>query len=229
MVGPSCGSCGSPDVRKLSAIVGEGTWTSTSTTNGVGLAVGSHGGGALGVGTASTSHSGSTALARRLAPPARPAPPFPLALAGAAISGLLAGIFYLSGGMMWKSVGWPLFVAFVVLAPLAAWRWTVLQKKQKENEAVWQDQTARWQLLWYCAKCDSVSDATGGSSVSARDLQRQLAVRGSQPRSSVPSAKSVGLAAHRDVMNLRAPTTCNLALPFGKASRSATPPISSSR
>lgn len=174
VAGPSCGSCGNGEVRKLSAITSAGSWTGVSDTEGVGVAFGLDGGAAIGVGSASTTHAGATALARLLAPPRRPQAGSPIAVAAAVVVGMLTGVFYVAGGMMWKACGSGLLTMLVVLVPLAFWRSVVSWKRQTHADAVWREQTARWQQLWYCAKCHSVSNPDTGKAAAAQEYRGAL-------------------------------------------------------
>jgi hypothetical protein len=183
MAGPACAGCGSGDIKKLAAIVSGGTWSGRSETDAGGVAFGTDGSTAIGVGGASTSHAGGTALARTLAPPRRPGPAGTgrvLLAAGAlgAVFSLLTWGITSQGDRQTRQTWAPILVVAIVatLGAVALAIAAFAKDKVRLRAATedWEELVSRWQQLWYCDKCHSVSDLVKGKAVPAQAYREVL-------------------------------------------------------
>jgi hypothetical protein len=167
-----CAACGKDDAQKISAVVGAGTWSGSSQTVGTGMAYGVKSGLAVGVGVATTSHQGSTALAQLLAVPEYPMPPSAWAKIPAMLGGGLAFLILLtmwsSGEDDWRSHALLTVVGVTLLLVVAARVRDIRAKAKFEPRAEeWRRRVTKWQELIYCARCHEVTDPTSGHSAPA--------------------------------------------------------------
>ena len=157
-----CPKCGSGDLKRLSVIVSEGTYTETSETTGV-VAGGGASTGGLGAGggtvSTTTTTTGKSQLAQRFAPPQKKSPfktvfagLFVSPLAGFALGGIVDGGLGASsavaGGVaLFSMVG--VFVLFVRNAlAQAAWN-------RDELPGLF----AHWERSFHCGRCGEVFEA----------------------------------------------------------------------
>ena len=175
----TCPKCGQADaVRKVSALIADGTWASEST--GLALGISENSPELMAVVGSSISRS---ELAARLAPPRKPARPHGHGWAIAYGLGRFAlvafvGLLLVSGVL----ISFPLFintysqtpllilipVAFVVCYMVSAFWWMVrsslhdVQDRNTEQEGyagklkAWQRRASQWNELYYCARDDGV-------------------------------------------------------------------------
>lgn len=161
----ACPCCTNIGVQKVSAIVRSGTWSGSST--GVSLAYGSTSDGhsASAIGNSFTQSSGATGLASALAPPPRPT------VGGTAWVGTVLQVF----GVLSSVAGLAVIATglsvqgglFLILGLACLYRgWTVSQSMLEAVRspaygaqlAQWERMMQRWDQLYYCAKCDTVSN-----------------------------------------------------------------------
>jgi amino acid transporter len=130
--------------------------------------------------------SGATALASMLAPPVQPTlPPWHnwLIFAACAPLSLALGVLVI-WGIVESAVDFavlvilglclpvPLAVASIYSLRLALWR-----TRWPAAHAEWQRQISIWQRLYYCGRCDSVTDPATGNAVVAPSWPMLLAVQ----------------------------------------------------
>lgn len=178
----ACPHCRRADrVEKVSAIVGAGTVTGTSTGGGtsVGYTAGAHPRPVLVDTTTTTTTTTRSALAQRLAPPAPPSLPEPawtylggcglLALGFVCLSAAIPTLVYLLGGSP-HFVGTLLVLVglWVGLAFLYRRKWVERSGEERafmaRNTPLFEQAQTTWQGLYYCQRCDGVF-APGGSFV----------------------------------------------------------------
>lgn len=169
-----CPVCGNQDVQKVAAINESGTWEGSS------VSVGRFGGTALSGGTVSqASHSGSTRLARLLAPPRKPAVVTPLSILVVLFLtwAFLFSAFVVpaetfdSGSLHVLSIVSLISLTLLIASVIGL---IILWMLKKEDRAQHPSKLATWERLLYCAKCHSVYDPQTSQSVPARQIQTIL-------------------------------------------------------
>lgn len=138
----NCPKCSSDNTQRISSIVEAGTTTTKGRTTSVGSAYGS---GGLGVGSSvgSINATSKTALAEKLARPAKK-PVISLYIAIVAIAWFtLAGV---------TAVGyWILLIA----APLSWFVFSMAGKNKIHNREVFPELISSWENGFYCHRCDT--------------------------------------------------------------------------
>ena len=121
-------------------------------------------------GATASQTQGVSGLARQLAPPPCPQYTTPaLCVAAVLLGGLTGGLWLFDymmssggggnaahGAFVWLIVGFSL-----VTAGLAFPAWTAAQTQREKHQAAmerWQEQTGRWNQLFYCGRCDQAFD-----------------------------------------------------------------------
>jgi len=164
-----CRSCQNENVQMLKAIYAAGSWESVTTTRAGGMAFGSDGSMAMGLGEARSMHSGSSYLAQRLAPPPRPTFTPPRIITVAIVLLMLSGLSWVGSIFMemngsgaparWTAVGFVL--AAVLTVPSILRNWAANSRLLAEEIRSWERNVAIWQTLLYCSRCDSISSPSG--------------------------------------------------------------------
>lgn len=187
-----CPVCGNQNVQKVSAISQSGTWTESSSwvenakwqsnstgatagpihsKNGDAFAFGVTGSHNVGAGTTSGfgTTSGSTTLAAMLAPPPRPVQETPTDSSGCAG---FCGVILLIIFVFWQSHTLSDTVACLLAALPALGVWSTISQNQEaaksakdgypELVATWERKMARWNRLFFCARCGHVYEPESG-------------------------------------------------------------------
>ena len=156
-----CPSCESENVRRLSAVWEEGSYSETtvarSSTKGSSDV---WGGGQMGYaqtrqsGTTRSTTTGMTALAERARPPELVRPFFD----GMRLLGMGAGGIFLGGLIIAAATSDP--VAFTLMAAASAWLvWYVVNRARRGlafNRNDYPSLRERWERSWWCAKCGEI-------------------------------------------------------------------------
>lgn len=160
----ACPVCGDESsVQKVSAIVLAGTSTHAyvGTWAGSGYTFGEGGGPSVLGGTTTLEGGSQTALSRSLSPPAEPTAAFRpgfWAVAALIIGGL--GVFGSCNGSGFEGEYYGLWIIVTVVAGCFLYDKWKGYERQKQAAAVqrptWERAMARWQVLFYCFRCDRV-------------------------------------------------------------------------
>jgi len=146
---PACLRCQNEAIQAVNGLIRAGTWSSAT----YGTALAADNGGGVSVGIAEFQSSGASNLAQVLSPPARPAGnylPAMIALLGA-VAGIPWALLVVNSTVLAQSMAGLGVVAFVVL---------LIRQRRAHQRAVtdWVAKAARWASLFYCSRCNSVSD-----------------------------------------------------------------------
>lgn len=179
-----CVVCANEDVRKISAIYNEGTWTQTSRGS-----YDEHDMGKGGIlpqryGSVRTTTSGSSDLARMLAPPARPRQnslPSCMFL-WIILAGIVAFVWtsialYWSNARTWLNAitWWIICGALGYYAVNKDLKTAPAQQQTAANAlARWQEAMQRWDRLFYCPRCDNVYFPETNISLAASRMKELL-------------------------------------------------------
>lgn len=151
-----CGSCGSEQVQRVSAIVSGGSWSGTS--EGHAVAIGAVGDAFLGAVSASrVEHQGGTTLAQTLSPPPAPAPSQVLLfmVATAVVAGVVSFLAYYMEAQL---LGFLAAVAAVACLVFGV-RWGMRSANEHRHALErWGILVRRWELFLYCGRCHSVTE-----------------------------------------------------------------------
>ena len=189
----ACAACRNPAIQKVSGLHTGGIWSAEA--NGLGLGYGRTFGGQSFT-TVSTSHTvsaGGTSLAQALAPPQKPQS-FQTKAENIVIGGtLVAFLIWLIGWFVvvdsFSGIPVPVYIlvaSAATLVPLAAIPSALkANREQKATMLVllgrWQRAMRHWDQLYYCSRCDRVSNPQTGQhapSAAVSGLWRQDILEG---------------------------------------------------
>jgi hypothetical protein len=177
-----CPNCQNEDIEKVSAVYNQGTWSSSSSGTRFGVRRDKRGRPVIVNEPFTEQTKGATRLAEMLAPPAEP---FNIGALMVLLfcSGLLFFLWLASAMIVQTILGWTvgniigILVAIFALgmiydpAKKVADRQT---KSHKQKHAQWKQTMDHWDNLYYCSRCDHVSDPESGKSATPRNMSSLL-------------------------------------------------------
>lgn len=168
-----CVKCASTDVKKVSAVVREGTWKAKTQGESFGFRRDHKGRWRPDPRTYTETHTHKTELAKILTAPDEPF-----------YFGLPPNIFFgIAIGAAWfltQSIGAFLVILFILCGIMSAlhdrlWRWYKRGRKRAEDEhEAWETAMKKWNRLFYCSRCDSVFDPETGQSAPIGEMKTLL-------------------------------------------------------
>ncbi len=154
-----CPTCGSGDLKRLSVVIEEGTFTGTSETEGsvTGTTRGAAGGQHLYASTSEsvstrTATTSSSVLAQKLAPPEKESitPRVVVAL----VAGFVGALAVTMGLGLYGTTGD--VVGFSVMAVIVALFVPSIMRKKAFNEQEWPELYERWEHSFHCSRCGEI-------------------------------------------------------------------------
>lgn len=146
----NCPKCNSEHIQRFPVVYERGISNNQSDTTGIGVGVGT-GGLGFGVGKASTSSTSMTAIAERLAPPAKKKVPWWAWLIGVSGLGTFGSTGLSASDAASVGISGLLGVAFCFLPTLLPIVYLIFVSKWNANE--WPVLYAEWKNSWLCQRC----------------------------------------------------------------------------